>query len=169
MSTSKFPVGLTTGGHIEATDSLLLWLPPLTCTVNETKCKQSPRGQTKDLTVSTSGFAVGRRRGRLAAFDLDFGLNKVAPVGGGRRGGLVVVPLAVGVGVGVAAGVRPALVLVEHGQLRVAVHAEPVLGIVDGDQILNQLRVGLTHNPAFAFCRSEHRVVVKRVVDHRKS
>lgn len=56
----------------------------------------------------------------------------------------------------------------EQRQLRVAVDAEPVLGVVDVDQILDQLLVGFAANvAAAALQRTEHIVIVQRIVDDR--
>lgn len=57
----------------------------------------------------------------------------------------------------------------EHGKVRVAVHAEPVLGVVDVDQVSDQLLVGLADQAALTLVRPEHHVVVQRVVDHRET
>ena len=61
------------------------------------------------------------------------------------------------------------LVLVEHGQLRVPVHAQPVLGVVDGDEVRDELVVGLADDAPLPLFRPEDGVVVQRVVHHRES
>lgn len=57
------------------------------------------------------------------------------------------------------------VVLVEHGELRVSVHAQPVLGVVNCDEVLDQLFIGLADDPALPFRGTEHQVIVQRVVD----
>lgn len=54
-------------------------------------------------------------------------------------------------------------------QFRVAVHAQPVLGVVDVYQVVDELLVGLADNSAAAFLRSEHHVIVQRIVLHGKT
>ena len=60
-------------------------------------------------------------------------------------------------------GVGPVL-LVEHGELGVPVHAEPVLRVVDGDEVRDQLLVRLPDIPSFSLFRPKHRVIIQRVV-----
>lgn len=67
-----------------------------------------------------------------------------------------------------AARRRVRLHRLEQRQLRVAVNAQPVLRIVNVDQILDQLLVGLAADvAAAALQRPEHVVIVQRIVDHR--
>ena len=65
-------------------------------------------------------------------------------------------------------GVGPVL-LVEHGELGVPVHAEPVLRVVDGDEVRDELLVRLPDVAAPPLLRPEHQVVVQRVVHHGKT
>ena len=58
----------------------------------------------------------------------------------------------------------PVLPLLEHRQVRVAIHAQPVLCIVDWYQVSDQLLVRLSDVPAFSLLRSEDKVVVERIV-----
>ena len=57
-----------------------------------------------------------------------------------------------------------AVLLVEHGELGVPVHAEPVLRVVDGDEVRDQLLVRLADIPSFSLFRPKHRVIIQRVV-----
>ena len=63
----------------------------------------------------------------------------------------------------------PVLALVEHGELAVAVHAEPVLRVVDGDEVRDELLVRLPDVATPPLLRPEHQVVVQRVVHHGKT
>ena len=67
-------------------------------------------------------------------------------------------------------GGEPHEVLVEAGHLRgrglgVGV-AQPVVGVVDLDEVCHQLRLGLADVSAPALVGPEHRVVVQRVIHH---
>ena len=66
----------------------------------------------------------------------------------------------------VPANMIPQIHLVEHGQLRVAVHAEPVLGVVDGYQVGDELLVRLADVAPLALLRAKHGVVVQGIVHH---
>ena len=71
---------------------------------------------------------------------------------------------------GPGGGGEPHEVLVEAGHLRgrglgVGV-AQPVVGVVDLDEVGHQLRLGLADVSAPALVGSEHRVVVQRVIHH---
>ena len=60
-------------------------------------------------------------------------------------------------------------VFVEHGELRVSVHAEPVLSVVNGNQVLDQLVVRLANDATLALVRTKHCVIVERIIDHWKA
>ena len=75
---------------------------------------------------------------------------------GHQLGGDVFVPLHV-------------LALLEHRQVRVAVHAEPVLGVVDGNQIGDKRFVRLPDVAAFALLGTKDHVVVEGVVHDGKA
>ena len=71
---------------------------------------------------------------------------------------------------GPGGGGEPHEVLVEAGHLRgrglgVGV-AQPVVGVVDLDEVGHQLRLGLADVSAPALVGPEHRVVVQRVIHH---
>lgn len=55
----------------------------------------------------------------------------------------------------------------EHGELGVTVHAQPVLCVVDGDQVSDQVLVTLTDVASLSLLWTEHCVVVQRVVHNR--
>jgi len=75
---------------------------------------------------------------------------------GHQLGGDVFVPLHV-------------LALLEHRQVRVAVHAEPVLSVVDGNQIGDKRFVRLPDVAAFALLGTKDHVVVEGVVHDGKA
>ena len=60
-------------------------------------------------------------------------------------------------------------VFVEHGELRVSVHAEPVFGVMNGNQVLDQLIVRLANDATLALVGTKHCVIVERIIDHGKA
>jgi hypothetical protein len=54
-----------------------------------------------------------------------------------------------------------------HHEVRVSVHAQPVLGVVDVDQVPDQIVVRLADVAALALLWSKHHVVVQRIIHHR--
>ena len=48
----------------------------------------------------------------------------------------------------------------------VLVHTQPIFSVVDGNQVLDQVFVGLAYTPAFSFLRAENVVVVQRIINY---
>lgn len=140
------------------------------------RCAGARRGHAiRDAVGSQGGHHATAAGVHQATDDVVVERRAIVVVGEGRAGGVLARPAGRGLPAHVAV-VLVAFVLVqlpaqrlEHGQVRVAVHAQPVLGVVDVDQVPDELVVRLADQAALALVGAEDHVVVERVVDHREA